>query len=948
MKNNSINSGSGNNFINIKGAREHNLKNIDVSIPRNKFVVITGLSGSGKSSLAFDTIYAEGQRRYVESLSAYARQFLGVMEKPDVDNIDGLSPAISIEQKVTSRNPRSTVGTITEIYDYLRLLYARIGTQFCYKCKGPVSRQSTQQIVDIILKLPVKTKFQVLGPVARGKKGEFKEVFKSIGAEGFVRIKVDGKEYNLPSKINLEKNKKHDIDVVVDRLVMKENITERLTSSVELALKVGSGMVVIEENKKEHIFSEHYSCAKCDISFEELQPRLFSFNSPFGACDKCSGLGTEMSIDPELVVPDDTKNILQGCVIPIGEQPRGSWYSAILKSLAEQYNFLFTTPWRALDKDIRNIILFGTKRGKEITMKYASLKFKGEYKGSYEGVIPNLKRRYTQTSSHRMRDWIEQFMAIQPCRECKGARLSKSSLAVKIGNKNIHNLTESTVGNLKLFFDQLSLGSKKKTISEQIVKEINTRLEFLVNVGVEYLTLSRSSGTLSGGEAQRIRLATQIGSQLVGVLYILDEPTIGLHQRDNKRLIKTLTHLRDIGNTVIVVEHDKETIQSADWLIDLGPGAGKKGGYIVKCGTPQEVTNCSKSLTGKYLSGEQLIEFNGKRRPKTERFIQITGAKGNNLKNINLKIPLSKFICITGVSGSGKSTLINQTLHPALQREFYNSNKKPLSYKSIEGLLYLDKVINIDQSPIGRTPRSNPATYTGLFTHIRDLFSQLPEAKIRGYKPGRFSFNVKGGRCESCEGVGLIRIEMHFLADMYIQCEECNGKRYNRETLEIMYRGNTISDILAMSVEEALGFFKSHISINRKLETLHNVGLGYIHLGQQATTLSGGESQRVKLSSELSKIGTGRTLYILDEPTTGLHFEDVKMLLKVLHNLVDKGNTVLVIEHNLDVIKTADWIIDLGPEGGDAGGEIIAEGTPEDVCKIQGSYTGQFLNEALN
>ncbi len=948
MKNNSINSTSENNCINIKGAREHNLKNIDVSIPRNKFVVITGLSGSGKSSLAFDTIYAEGQRRYVESLSAYARQFLGVMEKPDVDNIDGLSPAISIEQKITSRNPRSTVGTITEIYDYLRLFFARAGTQYCYGCGGTVNRQSPQQIVDSILKFPEKTKFQVLGPVARGKKGKFKEVFKSIAAEGFVRVKVDGQEFNLPSKINIEKNKKHDIDVVIDRLILKENIRERLTSSVELALRVGSGLVIIEENKNEHVFSEHYSCAKCDISFEELQPRMFSFNSPFGACDTCSGLGTEISIDPDLVVPDKTKNILQGCIVPIGEQPRGSWYSAILKSLSKQYNFSFTTPWRALDKDTRNIILYGTKSGKEIILEYASSKFKGEYKGSFEGVIPNLKRRYTQTSSHRMREWIEQFMAIQPCRDCNGARLSKASLAVKIGKKNIYDLTETTIGKLKVFFDELQLSTKKMEIASQIVKEISTRLNFLVNVGVEYLTLSRSSGTLSGGEAQRIRLATQIGSQLVGVLYILDEPSIGLHQRDNKRLIKTLTHLRDLGNTVIVVEHDKETIQSADWLIDLGPGAGDHGGKLVKCGTPQDVADCKKSLTGKYLSGHHKIELNGSRRSETDRFLTITGAKGNNLKNISLSLPLGKFICVTGVSGSGKSTLINQTVHPALQREFYNSNQKPLSYNSIEGLLYLDKVINIDQSPIGRTPRSNPATYTGLFTHIRDLFSQLPESKIRGYKPGRFSFNVKGGRCETCEGVGLIKIEMHFLPDMYVQCEECKGKRYNRETLEILYRGKTIADILSMSVEETLEFFKSHISINRKLETLNSVGLGYINLGQQATTLSGGESQRVKLATELSKIGTGRTLYILDEPTTGLHFEDVKMLLKVLHHLVDKGNTIVVIEHNLDVIKTADWIVDLGPEGGDSGGEIIAEGTPEDVCKIQQSYTGQFLKEILN
>ena len=936
------------NHIFVKGAREHNLQNIDVEIPRDKLVVITGLSGSGKSSLAFDTIYAEGQRRYVESLSAYARQFLGIMEKPDVDYIEGLSPAISIEQKTSSRNPRSTVGTITEIYDYLRLLYARIGVQHCYGCGGPVQRQSVQQIVDKIMLFKDGTKFQVLAPAVRARKGQFKDVLRSIAQEGFVRVRIDGEEKNLSGKIDLEKNIKHTIEVLVDRLIAKKGIKDRLTGSIELALKVGNGLVIIDEiGKKEHLYSEFFSCPKCDISFEELQPRAFSFNSPFGACSTCDGLGTKVSIDPELIVPDINKSLIKGCIDPIGEQPRGNWYSAILKSLAFHYDFNFTTPWKNMTEEVQNVLLYGTHPDEKITMSYQSEKFKGVYKGKFEGVIPNLQRRYTQTRSGQMRDWIEKYMAIQNCPECHGARLKPASLAVTIGKNNIHELTEDTVGRLHKFFNRINLSNRDAEISEQIIKEIKSRLNFMVNVGLDYLTLNRSAGTLSGGESQRIRLATQIGSQLVGVLYILDEPTIGLHQRDNQRLIKTLEHLRDLGNTIIVVEHDENTIRAADWVLDLGPRAGTHGGKIIACGTPEEIVTNKESLTGKYLAGKNSIPVHNKRRRGKGKFFTLIGARGNNLKNITVKFPLGKFICITGVSGSGKSSLINQTLYPLISRELYSSLRKPLHYESIKGMLHLDKVIDINQSPIGRTPRSNPATYTGLFTHIRDLYCQLPESKIRGYKPGRFSFNVKGGRCETCRGAGLIKIEMHFLADMYIQCEECKGLRYNRETLEIAFRGKTISEVLELTIEEALDFFANHPQINRKLETLNNVGLGYIHLGQQATTLSGGESQRVKLAAELSRAGTGRTLYLLDEPTTGLHFEDVKMLLKVLNGLVEKGNTVVVIEHNLDVIKSSDWIIDLGPEGGEGGGNIVAEGTPEMVSNVKDSYTGQFLNGIL-
>ena len=930
----------------IKGAREHNLKNIDVEIPRDKLVVITGLSGSGKSSLAFDTIYAEGQRRYVESLSAYARQFLGLMEKPDVDYIEGLSPAISIEQKTSSKNPRSTVGTITEIYDYLRLLFARIGVQYCYNCNGEVKRQTVQQIVDKILTFKNNTKFQILAPIVRSRKGEFKDLLKSIALEGFIRVRVDGKEMPVSNKIKLKKNIKHNIEIIIDRLIIKSDIKERLTNSVELALKVGNGLIIIDEiDVKEHLFSEYFSCPKCDISFEELQPRAFSFNSPFGACNNCDGLGTQVSIDPELIVPDINKSLLQGCIDPIGEQPRGNWYSSVLKSLAFHYDFNFTTPWKNMKMEVKKILLYGTHPNENISMSYQSEKFKGEYKGKFEGVIPNLERRYSQTKSNHMRDWIEKYMAVQDCPKCHGKRLKPESLAVKINKNNINDFTKETIGNLNNFFINVKLSKRNKEISEQIIKEIQSRLSFLVNVGLEYLTLDRSSGTLSGGESQRIRLATQIGSQLVGVLYILDEPTIGLHQRDNQRLISTLKDLRNLGNTVLVVEHDENTILASDWIIDMGPHAGKFGGEIIASGTPKEIIKNKSSITGKYLLKKSIT--NNKRREGNGKYLKLIGANGNNLKNISINFPLGKFICITGVSGSGKSSLINQTLFPLISRELYSSLKKPLQFQSIEGLLYIDKVIDINQSPIGRTPRSNPATYTGLFTHIRDLYTQLPESKIRGYKPGRFSFNVKGGRCEACSGAGLIKIEMHFLADMYIQCEECKGLRYNRETLEIKYNGKTISEVLDLTIEEALEFFINHSQIKRKLETLNSVGLGYIRLGQQATTLSGGESQRVKLSAELSRSGTGRTLYILDEPTTGLHFEDVIMLLKVLNGLVNKGNTVIVIEHNLDVIQSSDWVIDLGPEGGERGGKIVAEGTPEMISTIKKSYTGQFLSDLL-
>ena len=936
------------NYILVKGAKENNLKNIDIKLPRNQFIVITGVSGSGKSSLAFNTIYAEGQRRYVESLSAYARQFLGLMEKPDVDYIEGLSPAISIEQKATSRNPRSTVGTVTEIYDYIRLLYARIGIQKCFRCNGNVEKQTVQQIVDDVLSFKKNAKMQIFAPIIRQRKGEFKDLLESLIKEGFVRARINGEITDLNDTIKLQKTKKHTIEVLIDRLINKPTIKDRLTESIELALKVGKGLVIINQlDDKEYLYSENFSCPKCRISFEDLEPRAFSFNSPFGACEKCDGLGTEMLIDPDLVVPDKQKSLIHGCIEPIGEQPRGNWYSAYLKSLSKEYNFSFTTPWKQLPNEIQSILLFGTKKSKKIKVKYSSKKFQGEVTTKFEGVIPRLMRRYQQTNSSYVRTWIEKYMTIQPCNKCKGSRLKQSSLSVYINEYNIHELTNKSIELIYHFFQKIQLSKKDAQIAEQIVKEIYSRLEFLINVGLNYLTLTRSANTLSGGEAQRIRLATQIGSQLMGVLYILDEPSIGLHQRDNERLIKTLESLRDLGNTIIVVEHDENTMLASDWIVDIGPLAGTEGGEVVYNGSAKQILSNEKSLTGQYLSKKKKIISPERRRSGNKKTLQLLNATGNNLKNINLTIPLAKLTCITGVSGSGKSTLINRTLYPILSKEYHSKNIKPMPYSSIEGSLYLDKIIDINQSPIGKTPRSNPATYTGLFTLIRDLYSSLPESNIRGYLPGRFSFNVKGGRCEVCQGVGLIKIEMHFLADMYIKCDECNGKRFNRETLEILYRGKNISDILNMSIKEALTFFINHKMIRRKLNTLSDVGLGYIKLGQQATTLSGGESQRVKLASELSKVNTGRTLYILDEPTTGLHFEDINMLLSVLQGLVDKGNTVIVIEHNLDIIKSADWIVDLGPEGGDEGGNIIGEGTPEDLVKNKKSYTGKFLKDVL-
>ncbi|MFQ5641323.1 MAG: excinuclease ABC subunit UvrA, partial [bacterium] len=890
----------------IKGAREHNLKNIDLEIPRDKLVVITGISGSGKSSLAFDTIYAEGQRRYVESLSAYARQFLGLMEKPDIDYIEGLSPAISIEQRKASHNPRSTVGTVTEIYDYLRLLYARIGTPTCYNCGKPIQRQTVQQIVDSILSLPQQTKIQVMAPIIRGRKGEYREVFEEARRDGFVRVRVDGTLYDLCNEISLEKNKKHDIEIIVDRLVVDPKINNRLADSLETALGISSGLVLIDvlngaQNGEscELFFSEHFACVDCSISYEELTPRMFSFNSPYGACPKCNGLGTTMEVEPEFVVPDKKLSLLAGAIAPWGESHEG-WYFSQLQAVAKHYGFHLDTPWQELAPEHQNIILYGSN-SQEIRMIYTreSKNVHAEYNSKYEGVINNLQRRYKQTDSNYVRSSIEEFMNVKPCPECGGARLRKEALAVVVEDKNIQQVTQLSIKKVFRFFQHLTLTERQEAIAQQILKEIRERLGFLVNVGLDYLTLERGAGTLSGGEAQRIRLATQVGSQLVGVLYILDEPSIGLHQRDNRRLLDTLMRLRDLGNTVIVVEHDKETIEKADYVIDLGPGAGIHGGSVVAQGTPQEITKNKKSLTGQYISGEKSIPVPQKRRTGNQHFLTLKGAAGNNLKKIDVKCPLGVFTCVTGVSGSGKSTLINETLYPIVAKKLYRLKKAPLTYQSIEGLQFIDKVIEIDQSPIGRTPRSNPSTYTGLFNYIRDLFAQLPEAKIRGYKPGRFSFNVKGGRCEACQGDGLIKIEMHFLPDVYVHCEICKGKRYNRETLEIHYKGKSIANVLDMTVSEALQFFEHIPRIKRKLQTLHDVGLGYIHLGQQATTLSGGEAQRVKLSTELSKISTAQTLYILDEPTTGLHFDDINKLLDVLNRLVDKGNSIVVIEHNL-------------------------------------------------
>ena len=935
------------NYIRIKGAREHNLKNIDIDIPRDKLVVVTGLSGSGKSSLAFDTIYAEGQRRYVESLSAYARQFLGLMEKPDVDFIDGLSPAISIEQRSASKNPRSTVGTVTEIYDYLRLLYARIGEPHCYKCGARIQRQAVSQIVDQVLDYPLNSRIQVLAPLVRGRKGEHREVFEQIKKEGFIRVRVDDEVADLEDEIRLDKKKKHNIEAIVDRLVVKPKIGSRLADSIETALRLSGGTVAVVDGKgKVRIFSEQYACPDCDISFEELSPRMFSFNSPYGACTGCSGLGYKMEIDPVRVVPDPHLSINEGAIHP-WHADMATWYRTMLRGLAEHYKFKFVTPFNRLTEEQQQAILWGSDR--KITFKYESRegRHKGEYIGRFEGVIPNLERRYKQTQSSGVRAWIEQYMSMSACGICQGGRLRREAMSVYVGKRSIAVVTAMSIKEAYKFFGKLKLTQKQANIARQVLKEIRERLGFLLNVGLDYLTLDRIAATLSGGEAQRIRLATQIGSRLVGVLYILDEPSIGLHQRDNKRLLNTLTELRDLGNTVLVVEHDRETIMSADYVIDLGPGAGIHGGEVVVAGTPKKILRSRKSLTGQYLARKKNIEVPKGRRLGNGKVLTLKGACGNNLKKIDVSIPCGVFTCVTGVSGSGKSTLVNETLYRVMAQHIWDSKRQPLEYDKVIGLRHFDKVIDIDQSPIGRTPRSNPATYTGTFTYIRDLFAHVPESKIRGYLPGRFSFNVKGGRCEACQGDGIIKIEMHFLPDVYVTCEVCHGARYNRETLEIKYKGKTIADVLNMTVTEALAFFHNIPSLRKKLEMIKQVGLGYIGLGQQATTLSGGEAQRVKLATELSKVATGRTLYILDEPTTGLHFEDIKMLLNVLNELVKRGNTVIVIEHNLDVIKTADYIIDLGPEGGDDGGKVVACGTPEEVMQVKASYTGQFLKREL-
>jgi len=938
-------------FLHVKGAREHNLKNIDVKIPRDTLTVITGLSGSGKSSLAFDTIYAEGQRRYVESLSAYARQFLGLMEKPDVDFIEGLSPAISIEQRGTPKNPRSTVGTVTEIYDYLRLLFARVGIPHCTKCGRPIAQQTVEQIVDSVLSFEEGTRLMVLAPLVQGKKGEHKEIIEGAQREGFVRLRVNGEIVESDSDIELDKKKKHTIEAVVDRLIVKAKSKRRLADSVETALKVGQGTVLINIKNKDLLFSEQFACLNCNISYEEPSPRLFSFNSPFGACPTCDGLGQKMEIDPTLVVPDPTLSISMGAIHPWGGPEMPNWYRYMLKGLAGHYGFKFSTPFNGLPQKIQQVILYGTGK-EEITFEYEHTSGKGRgsgvYRSTFEGVIPHLRRRHRQTESSGVRSWIENYMSISACPSCKGARLRAEALSVIIDRETIDSVTDMSIKEAGKFIKDVTLSKRQQLIARQILKEIRERLGFLCNVGLDYLTLSRAASTLSSGEVQRIRLATQIGSRLMGVLYILDEPSIGLHARDNRKLLNTLTELRDIGNTVLIVEHDRETIEQADFVIDLGPGAGIHGGEVVAVGKPSSIKRCKKSITGQYLTGARFIETPKTRRRPFGQVVRIKGATGNNLKSVDVEIPLGMFVVVTGVSGSGKSTLINETLYRIFARYFYSSRTTPLPYESIEGLENIDKVIDIDQSPIGRTPRSNPATYTGLFTHIRDLYAGLHESRARGYLPGRFSFNVRGGRCEACQGDGIIKIEMHFLPDVYVPCEVCKGKRYSRETLEVTFKGKTIADVLDMTVEEALTFFENIPRIKKKLMTLHSVGLGYIHLGQQATTLSGGEAQRVKLSAELSKMATGRTLYILDEPTTGLHFEDIRMLLAVLEELVDRGNTVVVIEHNMDVIKTADWIIDLGPEGGNDGGRIIATGTPEEVADNKASYTGQYLDRILN
>ena len=932
----------------VKGARQHNLKNIDVEIPRDKLVVFTGLSGSGKSSLAFDTIYAEGQRRYVESLSSYARQFLGQMDKPDIDYIEGLSPAISIDQKTTSKNPRSTVGTVTEIYDYIRLLYARIGIPHCPICGREIAMQTVDQIVEKIMELDNATKFQILAPVIRGRKGEHAKELENAKKSGYVRARIDSITYDLSENIKLEKNKKHNIEIIIDRLVMKDDIRTRLADSIETASKLSQGNIIVDViGKEEMSFSQNYACPEHGVSIEELAPRMFSFNSPFGACDECDGLGFCMSVDENLVIPDKSLSINSGAITVSGwSTDGGSIARMYFEALADKYGFTLDTPIKDLSREALNALLYGTN-GEKMKMKRITSYGSGEYYADFEGVVKNLERRYSQTTSEYSKNEIEQYMSSCICKKCNGARLKPEVLSVTVGGINIYEFTKKTISCAYDFVNDLELSDREKTISHLITKEISERLDFLRSVGLDYLTLSRSAGSLSGGEAQRIRLATQVGSLLTGVLYVLDEPSIGLHQRDNKRLLETLKKLRDIGNSLIVVEHDEETMEEADYIIDIGPGAGIHGGQLVCAGTLDEIKKCKESITGQYLSGAKKIPVPQSRRKGNGCFLEIKGAKQNNLKNIDVKIPLGKFISITGVSGSGKSSFVNEILYKTLASRLNRSKTVPGDFDEIIGIENLDKVIDIDQSPIGKTPRSNPATYTGVFNDIRELFASTVEAKKRGYNAGRFSFNVKGGRCEACQGDGIVKIEMHFLADVYVACNVCNAKRYNRETLEVKYKDKNISDVLQMTVEEALDFFSAVPKIKRKLQTLYDVGLGYVKLGQPATTLSGGEAQRVKLSTELSKYATGRTIYILDEPTTGLHTADVHRLIEVLQRLVDSGNTVLVIEHNLDVIKSADYVIDLGPEGGDKGGEIVATGTPEEVARCKKSYTGQYLKKLL-